>query len=141
MYCHQCLHYESDETQIVHRCLAWSMQKYASVGGEAPVVVLAATVDTLERFFVQKATETMLACHLLHQCHDEHVVVYGKVHLLKDGCQLKLIWCHLVVTCLAWYAQFECLNLQVFHKGNHACRDRTEIMVVHLLVLGRIVSH
>ena len=52
---HQRLHYEGDEAEVVHRCLSGGVQEYAGVGGEAPVVVLAATVYALERLFVQEA--------------------------------------------------------------------------------------
>ena len=41
----------------------------------------------------------------------------------------------------ARYAQFEGLYFEVFHKGLHAFRNSSEVVVVHLLVLGRVVSH
>ena len=42
---------------------------------------------------------------------------------------------------LTRYAQFEGLVLQVFHKCLHAFGNYAEIVVVHLLVLGRVVPH
>ena len=42
---------------------------------------------------------------------------------------------------LARNRQFESLNLQVFHERLHAVGDGTEVVVVHLLVLCRVVSH
>ena len=68
-------------------------------------------------------------------------MVNGKVGLLVDRCQLKLVWCHLIVTCLTRDAQFECLYLEVAHECCHALWDAAEVVVVHLLVLGRVVSH
>ena len=38
-------------------------------------------------------------------------------------------------------SQFECLNLQILHKGLHAVGDGAEVVVVHLLVLGTLVTH
>ena len=38
-------------------------------------------------------------------------------------------------------AQFQSLKLQILHKGLYALRDSTEIVVIHLLVLSRIVPH
>ena len=42
---------------------------------------------------------------------------------------------------LAWNTQFESMYLYVAHIILHTCRDRTEVMVVHLLILGTVVSH
>ena len=68
-------------------------------------------------------------------------MVHGKISVLEDGSHLKLVGCHLVVTCLAGYAQLQRLNLEVTHEGCHALGDGTEIVVVHLLVLGTVVAH
>src|SRR5574344_2507759 len=68
-------------------------------------------------------------------------MVNSEVGLLKDRSKLKLVWCYLVMTCLAWNSQFESLNLKIFHEGLYTVRDGSEVMVVHLLVLGRVMSH
>ena len=68
-------------------------------------------------------------------------MVYGKIAFLIDWCQLKLVWCHLVMTGLARDAEFECLDFQILHESLHTLRDGSEIMVIHLLVLRRVVSH
>ena len=78
----------------------------------------------------------MLAGYALHDGHQQHVVVYGQIGLLKDGSQLKLVGSHLVVTSLAGNTQFERLNLQFTHEGCHTFRDSAKVVVVHLLVLG-----
>ena len=78
----------------------------------------------------------MLTCHLLHERHDKHIVVDGEVHLFIDWRQLKLVWSHLVMTCLTRNAKFESLYLKVFHEGSHTLRDSTKIVVVHLLILS-----
>ena len=117
------------------------MEQYAGIGAETPVVVLARTVDAGKWLLVKEYTETMLVSHALHQTHQEHIMVYGKIALLIDRCQLKLVWCHLVMTGLARDAEFERLYFQILHESLHTLRDGSEIMVVHLLVLRRVVSH
>ena len=62
-------------------------------------------------------------------------MVYGKIAFLIDWCQLKLVWCHLVMTGLARDTEFERLYFQILHESLHTLRDGSEIMVVHLLVL------
>ena len=42
---------------------------------------------------------------------------------------------------LARDAEFECLDFQILHESLHTLRDGSEIMVVHLLVLCRVVAH
>ena len=45
------------------------------------------------------------------------------------------------MACLAWDSQFQRLNLQFSHKSSNALGDGTKVVVVHLLVLGRVVTH
>ena len=68
-------------------------------------------------------------------------MVYGKVCLFEDGSYFELVGSNLVVACLTWYAQFESLYLQVFHESLYALWNSSEVVVVHLLVLCRVVSH
>ena len=83
----------------------------------------------------------MLACHFLHQTHQQHVVVHGKIRLFEDGSELKLIGRHLVVTCLAWNSQLQGLYLKILHERCHAFGDGSEVVVVHLLVFCAGMSH
>ena len=137
----QCLHDEHHEAQVLLGRLAGSVQQHACVGGETPVVVLARAVDAGKRLLVQQHAETVVACHALHQLHQQHIVVHGQVAFFVDGGQLKLVGCHLVVARLHGYAQLQRLNLQILHEGLHALGDGTEVVVVHLLVLCRVVAH
>ena len=68
-------------------------------------------------------------------------MVDGEVTLLIDGSQLELIGSHLVVAGLAGDGQFQSLDLQILHKGLHTIGDGTEVVIVHLLVLGTLVTH
>ena len=103
--------------------------------------MLTTAVDAVEGFFVEQYAETMLAGHLLHQTHQQHVVVNSQVALLEDRSQLKLVGCHLVVTGLHGDSQLQRLYLKILHKGLHTIGDSTKVVVVHLLVLRTLVSH
>ena len=83
----------------------------------------------------------MLTRHTLHDCHHQHIMVNCKISLFKDWSQLKLVGCNLIMACFARNSKFESLNLDIFHKLLHTCRDGAKVVVIHLLVLGRVVSH
>ena len=68
-------------------------------------------------------------------------MVHGEVCFLEDRSQLELVWSGLVVACLARDAKLEGLYLKVAHKGCHTLGNGAEVMVVHLLVLGAVVTH
>ena len=141
IYTHQGLCDEDHETEVVLWCLARTMEQNASICSETPVIVLTGTVDACKWLLMEKYAETVMASHLLHQAHQEHVVVNGKVGLLEDRCQLKLVWCHLVMAGLARNTELESLDFQILHKCLNTLWDGAEVVVVHLLVLGRIVTH
>ena len=67
------------------------MKQHAGVGSKTPVLVLARAVDACERLLVEQHAEAMTACHLLHERHEEHVMVDGDVGLLEDWRQLELV--------------------------------------------------
>ena len=138
---HEGLDDEDDEAEVVFPCLSWSMEQDTRVGSQRPVVVLTRSVDAVERFLVQQHLEAVLVSHTLHERHEQHVVVHGEVSLLEDRRALKLVRRHLVVTCLHGDAELKGLDLQVFHEGLHTLRDRPEVVVVHLLVLGALMAH
>ena len=118
---HEGFNDEGDETQIVFWGLAWRVEEMAGVGGETPVVVLAATVDASERLLVEQATETVVAGDVAHQRHDEHIVVDSQVAFLINRSELKLVGGHFVVARLARDAQLQRLDFQVAHELNDTC--------------------
>ena len=141
VYTHQSLCDEDYETEVILRCLARTMKQNACICSETPVVVLTGTIDACEWLLMEKYAETVMASYLLHQAHQEHIVVNGKVGLLEDRCQLKLVWCYLVVTGLARNTEFKSLDFQILHESLNTLWDGAEVVVVHLLVLGRIMTH
>ena len=67
---HERLHDKRDETQILFRCLTGRMEEdrpFLLGGRQTPVVVLARTIDPVERLFVEQHTETVVTGHALHQ--------------------------------------------------------------------------
>ena len=103
--------------------------------------MLARTVDAGKRFFVKQTTESMFTGNPAHQRHQQHIMVNGQVAFLKNRGQFKLIGSHLVMARLTRDSQFQSLNLQVTHKGGYPFRYGTKIMVIHLLIFGRFVTH
>ena len=86
---------------------------------------------------LQQAQEAVLLGHIAHEVHDQHVVVGGDVDLLVQGGQLELRRGDFVMTCLRGDAELVERALKVFHEGHDAGGNGAEIVVLHLLALGR----
>ena len=132
---------EGDELQVLRSALAHTEEVHARIGTQRPVVVLARAVDPLEGLLVQQHPELMAAGDLVHDRHQQLVVVVGQVGLLVDRSQLELIGRHLVMSRLDGNAQFQALVLEILHEGHHTGRYGPEIVILELLVLGRLVPH
>ena len=85
--------------------------------------------------------EAVPAGYGVHQVHHYLVLVVRKVGLAVDRSEFELVGRHLVVPCLKGYAEPVSRYLEVAHERRHPRGNGTEIMVVELLVLGRIVPH
>jgi len=138
---HQRVDDEGDEAQVFLSRLSRSHEGGAVVSPERPVVVLSGAVYALEGLFVEQHSEAVGARHLAHERHYEHVVVHRQIALLVYRGKLKLVRCHLVVACLHRYSQFESLYLEVFHERGDTYRDGSEVMILELLVLRRLMTH
>ena len=110
---HQRFDDEHHEAQVLLWRLARGMQQGSVIGTKAPVVVLTRAIDAVEGLFVQQNTETVVTSHLLHQRHEQHVMVDSQVALLEYRSQLKLVGGHLVVACLAGNGQFQGLKMDI----------------------------
>ena len=138
---HQGLDDEGDEAERGLGSLAGGVEQHAGVGGEAPVAVFAAAVDAGEGLLVEQDDEAVLARHLLHQRHQEHVVVDGEVAVLEDGGKLKLVGATSLWRVLQGMASSRACTSRSFMKLCTRSGMDAEIVVVHLLVLGRLVAH
>ena len=107
---------------------------------DRPVVVLTGTIDTCERFLVEKAFESVLACNPLQGLHYNLVVVYRNVRLCVDRSQLVLCRSYLVVLCLCGDSDFPQLLVDIFHKCGDPLADRSKVVIVKLLAFRRHCS-
>ena len=123
------------ELCVLSRCFARLEKINASVCRKRPVIVLARTVDALERLFVQQALEAVLSCSTLHYLHCQLVVVGSDVYRVIDWSKLVLSRCDLVVLGLGIDAQSPQLLVKVLHVCGNSCLDSSEIVVIKLLTL------
>ncbi len=103
--------------------------------------MLTRTVYACKRLFMKQHPELMLPCYPLHKVHNKLVMVYRKIGFLKQGGTLELVGSDLIMPGLNRNTKLIGLNFKVFHKSHNTFRDRTEVMIGKLLVLGRLVSH
>ena len=129
---------EEQELGVVVRGVAGLEQVVAQVVGQRPVEVLARAVDARERLLVQQELEAVAVGHALHRLHDQHVVVGGDVGVLEGEGDLVLRRRDLVVPGLDRHAELVELGLGLEHAGQDALGDRAEVVVLHLLALGRL---
>ena len=129
---------EEQELCVLIRRGAGAQQVDAGIRGHRPVVVLARAVDAVERLFMQQTDQTVPRRDLLHDLHGELVVVGGDVGRGVNRGQLVLRRGDLIVLRLGKDAELPQLFVQVCHIFGHAGLDDAEIVVVHLLALGRL---
>ena len=77
----------------------------------------------------------------MHQRHYQQVLIDCQVGLTVNGRQLKLVGRHFVVAGFQRNAVFVSFVFHFAHKGYHAWRNRTEVMVLQLLVFSTFVPH
>ena len=136
---HQRIDEKSDKAQILFRRLARGKQSHACVCTDRPVAVLAGAVHAGKRFFMQQHAKAVTTGYLFHQQHDQLVLIDGKVRFVVDRCQFKLVRRHFVVACFERNTVFAGFKFEVFHIRRDTRRDRTEIVIFELLVLGRLM--
>ena len=89
---------EAQEPQVAARGLARREEVGAAVGAKGPVAVLAAAVYTLEGLFMEDDLQVMARGNLLHDDHQQHVLVDGRGGRREDGGALELIGSHFIMT-------------------------------------------
>ena len=102
--------------------------------------MLTGSIDTVERFFMKQADKTMSIRHSLHHLHRELVLVTCKIRLAIDRCNLVLGGSHLVVFRLGKHADLPELFVKILHESRNAGLDLTEVVILKLLSLRRLVS-
>jgi hypothetical protein len=129
---------EEQEVDVVGRRVARIEQVRPAVGAHRPVVVLARAVDARERLLVQQADQAVLARDLGQHLHRQLLVIGSDVRVLEHRRDLVLAGRDLVVTGLDRHPELRELELRLHHEGEHALRDRAEVVVVELVALRRL---
>ena len=130
-------HAEDEELSVVVRRIAGIEQVLAGVGGHRPVVVLARTVDAGERLLVQETRQTVLVGGAAQDLHRQHLVIGRQIGVFEDRRYLILAGSDFVVPRLDGHGQLEQFRLGLGHARQHALGDGAEVLVLHLLALGR----
>ena len=123
---------EDDELQVVERGVT-RIEQILGLGAERPVVVLARTVDALERLLVQQADQVVAGGDELHLLHHDQVLVDGLVDLTVDGGELMLAGSDLVVLGLGGNAERPQLVVQILHIGRDGGADSAKIVLLEFL--------
>ncbi len=110
----------------------------AGVGPHRPVVVLAGAVDAGEGLLVQEADEAVAPGDAFQGLHQQLLVVGADVGVLEDRRDLVLRRRDLVVAGLDRDAELPHFQFRLHHEGEHALRDRAEVVVVELVPLRRL---
>ena len=127
---------KQQELTVFCRGLARVEQVLAGVGRDRPVIVLARSVDSRERLFMQQADKAVTIGNLAHELHGQLVVIGGDVGRFEDGRHLVLCRCDLVVLGLGVYAHLPQLLVEIVHERLDTRADGAEIVVFQLLTLG-----
>ena len=99
--------------------------------------MLTAAVDTAEGLFVEKTSKVVSCRHLLHYFHGQLVGVHGDISGCEDRRKFVLGRGSFVVLGLGQNAVFPKRFVKVNHKLGYPRFQRAEVVVVHLLPLGR----
>ena len=132
---------EGQKLNVVLRSLARGQQIDARIRAQRPVAVLARSVDAQKRLFVEQHSQFVPECDASHDGHQQRVVVDGDVRFLEHRSAFELVGRHFVVPGLERNAEPVGLLLEVLHEFEYPVGDRSEIVVVELLVLGRDMAH
>ena len=127
---------EEEELGVLAGGLTRIKQVLAGVGGNGPVVVLAASVHAVKGLLVEQADHAMLARGLAHQLHHQLVVIACDVRRGENRGELVLGGGNLVVLGLGEDAKLPQFLVQVFHEGLDAGLYHAEVVVLKLLPLG-----
>ena len=128
---------EDQELHVVVRRVA-RLEQVLGVGAHRPVVVLPAAVDARKGLLVQQAGQAIVIRGLAKHFHDQVLVIGGEVAVLVD--RGDLVWLGATLRCDAFvtgHAKLEQLHLGIGHARQNALGDRTEILILKLLTLGR----
>ena len=83
----------------------------------------------------------MTTCHFFHGGHQQLIMIDSQIRLFKNRGTFELIRGHLVMTGFDRNSQTMTLVFQLLHESRNPCRDRTEILILQLLILRGRMAH
>ena len=104
---------------------------------EGKIDVLAVAVQSRKGFFVQQKSETVFSGYLTHHFHEKLVLVRGEIGFGELGSELELSRSHFVMPGPEGKSEPGHRLLHLLHERKHRGIDGSEIMIFHLLSLGR----
>ncbi len=86
---------------------------------------------------MQKKPEAVFSGYLAQYVHEELVLIRGEIGLGELGGEFELSRSYLVMPGSQGKPQLGHLLLHLFHEGEHRGIDGAEVVILHLLGLGR----
>ncbi len=114
------------------------IEQVSDLAAERPVDMLTGAIDTGERLFVQQAGHAVFGGDALQLLHDDMLMIMPQIGVFVDRGDLELAGRDLVMAGLDRDALLVELVFRLHHKGQHALRDRAEIVILKLLAFGRL---
>ena len=134
---HECRK-EQQKLRVLAGGLARGEQVLARVRAERPVVVLARAVYAGKGLFMQQADKAVAVCDLLHDLHADLVLIVCGVCIGIDRSHFVLSRGDLVMPRFRQNAELPQFLIKVLHVFGNARTDRSEIVILKLLALGRL---
>ena len=129
---------ENKEARVLAGSFTGAEEILARVGCQRPVSVLTGTVDAGKGLFMQKADQIVSGGDLLHDRHDQLVVIARGVGIGIDGRHFMLAGSAFIVLGLGQNAKPPQLLIHIAHEGGHACADGAKVVIVKVLTFGRL---
>ena len=134
------IHEKCKKLKVLHGRSTGTQQVYTGICTQRPVIVLPAAVYAFEGFLMKQDLKIMLLGDLIHEIHDQRIMIYCKIYFFKNWRKLILIRCNFIMSCFNGNTQIHTFLLQITHKIEHSGRYRTKIMIIKLLPFCRSVS-
>ena len=131
---------EKKELRAFMRAVTGVQQIVPGICEHGPVVVLAASVHTGKRLFIQQADQVMAAGHLFHHFHGQLVMIARHIRNGIDRRHLMLCRSSLVVFCFGQDTQLPEFLIQFSHEGLNTGLDGAEEVIAEFLSLRRLCA-
>ena len=102
--------------------------------------MLTGAVDSLKGLLMKQTYKSMSVRNLSHHIHGQLVVIHRYVGGIKDRRKLMLAGSHFIMLCLCRNSQLPKLLVQLMHISCDSGLQGTEVMILHLLSLGRFCA-